>query len=140
MRTEMDAEPNPEQSKNIVLRKKRHLLLTVYLWFLVAGNAVAAVLSPFVLVSLRRKSIPDFPDWAAWSFSFFSALNIVSLVALLRWKKSGIFGYVISTIAIYAQNVYAGVESGAATMGFVAPIILFVGLLIGAKSCWSQMD
>lgn len=137
----MDAETELEQSKPVAPRKKRYQLLTVFLWWLVAGNAISAVLSPFALANIRRPSIPDFPDCVAWPFSLFSALNLVFLAALFRWKRWGIFGYAISTAAIYALNVYAGVGAGAAALGFVATVILFVGLQIGrAKSCWSQMD
>ena len=122
-------------------RRERHGCLTAWLWWLVIANALAAVLSPVMLASIRQRSIPDFPSWVAWPFSLLSVLGVVFAVALLRWKKWGFYGYALTAVGIFALNMYAGVGVGAAAVGLIGTVILLGVLQIGGpKKGWSQLE
>jgi hypothetical protein len=122
-------------------RKERHGCLAAWLWWLVIGNAIAAVASPMMLATIRQRSIPDFPAWVAWPFSLLSVLGVLFAVALLRWKKWGFYGYAATAVGIFALNVYAGVGVGAAALGLVGTAILFGVLQVGGpKNGCSQLE
>jgi hypothetical protein len=130
-------EPSDAQPQPVI---RRHPLLSVFLWWLVAANAIAAILAPFLLVSIRRQSTPDFPEWAGWPFALLSALGAACAVALLSTKKWGFYGYALTAAGIFALNVYAGVGPVASAVGLIGTAILFAVLHIGGENkAWSRL-
>ncbi len=122
-------------------RKVRSGLLTALLVWLLVANAAAAVLSPFLLVSIRRQSIPDFPEWAGWAVGALSAACVACVLALFRWRRWGIYGYLLAAAAVFAVNVAAGLGPGPAAIGFVGSAVLLLALQVGGpKRGWSQLE
>ena len=109
-------------------------------WLLVA-NVAAAVFSPFLLVSIRRASIPDFPEWAGWAMGALSAASVACVLGLFRWRRWGFYCYSLVAVAVFAVNITAGVGPGPAAVGFVGSMVLFLALQVGGpRRGWSQLD
>jgi hypothetical protein len=118
----------------------RHPILTFVLSWLAIANIIAAVGSPFFLVSIRRQSVPDFPEWVGWPFAALSVLSVACTVAMFRWKRWGFYGYALAAVLVFALNVYAGVGVLPAMLGFSGTIFLFIALQIGGeKRAWPKL-
>ncbi len=119
---------------------QRHRFLTFMLWWLVIGNIVSIFVAPFLFVSIRRQSIPDFPEWAGWVFAALSIPAALCAAALFHSRKWGFFGYALVACAVFALNVYGGVSAVAAALGFGGTILLFIALQIGGeKRAWPKL-
>lgn len=119
---------------------RRHPFLTFMLWWLAIGNILATALGPFLFVSIRRQSIPDFPEWSGWAFATLSILAVLCTVALFRRRKWGFYGYALVACAVFALNVHGGVGTGASALGFVGTAALFIALQMGGvKKAWSRL-
>ncbi|QEL15057.1 hypothetical protein [Limnoglobus roseus] len=120
--------------------QSRHPFLSFMLWWLLIGNVISAVTSPFLLTSIRRGSVPDFPDWVGWPFAVISVLAAICVAALFQWKRWGFYGYAVTALMIFTLNVYAGVSVGAAILGFVGTIFLFIALHVGGgNKAWPKL-
>lgn len=122
-------------------QKVRHGCLTALLLWLFFANVITAGLSPFLLPSMRRHTIPDFPDWVAQAIGGCSAACALFALAVFRWKRWGVYGYALGAIAIFSLNVYAGLSVGAAALGLAGTVALFGTLQIGGpRKGWSQLE
>lgn len=131
------SEPNSQSDRT---GHQRHPFLVFMLWWLAIANAASVVLSPFMFVSIRRQSIPDFPEWAGWALAALSIPAVLSAMALFQWKGWGFYGIALVACAVFALNVYGGVTIPAAALGFGGTVLLFIALQLGGeKRAWPKL-
>jgi hypothetical protein len=120
--------------------KQRHFLLTAWLVFMIIANGATAVITPMSVGDIQQ-ALPDFPAWMVWPITLCAVLNIAFAIALFNWKKWGFFGFLVTSAAAFALNVYAGVGIPRAVLGLLGVAILYGVLQIGGqKSGWSQLE
>ena len=120
--------------------KQRHVLLTAWLVFMIIANCATAVITPMSVGSIQR-ALPTFPAWMVWPITLSAVLNVAFAIALFNWKKWGFFGFLITSAAAFAQNVYVGVGIPQLVLGLMGVAILYGVLQIGGqKSGWSQLE
>jgi hypothetical protein len=120
--------------------KQRHFLLTAWLVFMIIANGVTAVITPLLVDSIQQ-ALPAFPAWMVWTITLAAVLNIAFAIALFNWKKWGFFGFLVTGVATFAQNIYVGVGIPRTLFGLMGVAILYGVLQIGGpKSGWSQLE
>ncbi len=110
--------------------KKRHGCLTVYLWLMVVGNSVVALIYLFGRETLEDR-IPFLPGWALPVLAICAILNVVFAIALLRWKRWGFIGFIATAILTFVVNVNIRVGFFQAVLGLFGVAILYGVLQIG---------
>ncbi len=82
------------------------------------------------------------PKWTLIALTVLLLLNVVFAIALLRWKRWGIYGLVVSTIVIFALNVVRGSNPAFCGLGTVVGIaVLLVLVNIGGdRRAWTQLE
>ena len=106
--------------------KSRHLLLTIYLLFII-------VLNTGMFIFMVMNNIQIF-------FLIISLLNIVFPIALFMWKKWAFWGQLCNSIIIASYNIYIGTEIVSIFIGLSGIIVLFGLLHIGKdRKAWPQL-
>ena len=74
-------------------------------------------------------------------FGTFALINVALLVAVLRWKKWGWFGLVVTAVVAFPINLLVYDTSYIiAASGLLLPVLLFVVLKRGYPPTWDQLD
>jgi len=129
-----------EKSSNSV--RERHGCVTAYLAFMVIVNAITSLVYIFlgeVIVESSRVPISSFT---------FAVLMIVSLsniafaLSLLKWKKWGFYGSIVSSIIGLLINTNLELPLEQTVLGLLGVGILFAILQIkqNGKSAWEHME
>jgi hypothetical protein len=76
-----------------------------------------------------------------WPITLSAVLNVAFAIALFNWKKWGFFGFLVTSVAAFAQNIYLGIGIPNVVLGLMG-IAIFYGVLQigGQKSGWSQLE
>ena len=120
--------------------KQRHFLLTAWLVFMIVANGATAVITP-MLVGNIQQALPTFPAWMVWPITLSAVVNVAFAIALFNWKKWGFFGFLVTSVATFAQNIYVGIGIPRTVLGLMGLAILYGVLQIGGqKSGWSQLE
>lgn len=129
-----------EQEATIEKPKQRHGCLIAFLIYLIVANAITTVFNILKTADIQRQ-YPRFPLWGIWALPVLGVLNIFFALALFRWKKWGFFGYALTSLSIFALNVYGGVGILFTINILVGVVILFVALQIGGeRKGWPQLE
>ena len=121
-------------------QKHRHGCLTAYLVLMIIANSATALIYLVASEAIRR-NVPNMPEWALLVLIAGSIFNLVCAIALLRWKKWGFWGFVVSTVVIFVVNISIGVGVGSTLVGLLGVAILYGVLHIGKETKgWSQLD
>jgi len=106
---------------------------------IIANSATALIY--LVASEAIRRNVPNMPEWALLVLIAGSIFNLVCAIALLRWKKWGFWGFVVSTVVIFVVNISIGVGVGSTLVGLLGVAILYGVLHIGKETKgWSQLD
>lgn len=121
-------------------RKERHGCLTAWLVLVILANGFTALATPLSVASIQE-ALPDFPAWIVWPIAGLALLNILFAVALFNWKRWGFYGFVATSLAACALNLYAGLGIFDSVRGLIGIAVLYGVLQIGGKkSGWAQLD
>jgi len=120
--------------------KERHGCLTTYLVFVIIVNSSLSLLYLFGTEWLRQNSAGT-PDWAFGCLAVGGVVNVLCAVALLRWRKWGFWGFVVSAVAIFIVNLSIGLGPSSVLAGAVGVALLYGVLQIGKENKgWPQLD
>ena len=104
--------------------------LTAFLIFMIIVNALTAILY-IVQHEVIAKSFPALHPALIAVLTLATVVNIFLAIAVWKWKKWGVYGFVIVAIFAFAINMYVGVPVISAFIGLLGPIIL--ALLVRPK-------
>lgn len=127
-------QPNPEQLK------QRHGCLTAVLVLMIIANSLTAIFYLFS-GSTAARSLPQSSEWALPVLIILGLFNVACAIALLRWKKWGFYGFLLSTIVTFTVNVAIGLNIFQSILGFLGIAVLYWVLQIGKeKKGWDQLE
>lgn len=127
--------------------KSRHPGLTIYLSFLVVGNAVAAFALLMSATSLQNPL--KMPPWYFPMAAALYAMNVIFAVGLFRWKRWGFAGFVFTAFMGSILNLAAGIIGGQAIGMVLLQVVgglLSIGLLYAVLQMgttnkgWNQLE
>jgi hypothetical protein len=126
------------QNSTQAKQKKRHGLLTVWLFLIIVFNIIGIMIA----VPKGSPSVTDLPWWQAVISIVFSLFNIVCAVALFNWKKWGFWGFCASSVATFVINIVFGELVILSLLGMVIELfILYLVLNIGSDNKgWPQLE
>jgi hypothetical protein len=120
--------------------KQRHGCLTAWLVLMIIGNGFTAVGTPLMAGAIQQAT-PNFPAWVVWPIALLALLNVVFAIALFNWQKWGFFGFLLTSLAAFGLNIYAGIGIPQAVLGLLGIVLLYGVLQIGGhRSGWSQLE
>ena len=96
--------------------------------YLAAGDAI-------------MKQFPDAPSWSAPALAVACLFNLVCAIAVFMWKKWGVWGFCLSSVAAVVLNLMIGLGIGQSLGGLIG-MVIFIGVLnIGNENKgWPQLD
>ena len=114
--------------------RKRGTVLTVWLVFLILANAVGAIRSVLLILSIT--TVPfSVPLWESYESIVVSVLIVVSLIAMLMWKKWGFYMFCAILVLGFAVNLIVGVG----VFSFFGLIEIVITYLL-LRSIWSLFE
>ncbi len=124
----------------VLQEKERHGCLTAYLVLAIIANSATALLYLFGAAAIKR-STPNIPDWAFPVLIVLVLFNLACAIALLRWKKWGFWGLIVSAVVTLGINLTIGLGLSSAIVGLLGVVILYGVLQIGKDNRgWPQLD
>jgi hypothetical protein len=118
---------------------QRHGCVLAWLILMIVANASTALITPFSLIALRQNGA----NVGALNIALVvlcATGNIICAVALLRWRKWGFYGFLVTTIVALANNLMIGLGIGVSLIGLLGIIVLYAVLQIGGpQKAWPQL-
>ena len=114
--------------------RKRGILLTLWLVFLILAYAVGALRSILVILSIT--TVPfSVPLWENYESIVIPVLIVVSIIAMLMWKKWGFYMFSAILVLGFAVNLIVGVG----VFSFIGLIEIVITYLL-LRSSWSLFE
>jgi len=122
--------------------KQRHGCVTAWLIIIIIANAIVSLIYLFA----GDMVADNFPGNISNSMLILLALlgiaNVVFAILLLRWKKIGFWGFVISSILALIINLSIGLGIGQSLFGLIGIAILYGVFQIKKDniSAWANLE
>ena len=116
------------------MQPKRGGCLTAFLIVMLIANPLVAIYY-FVAGSTVSQSLPNLPEWTVPALGIIGIANFAFAVAIWKWKKWGMYGFVISAGITFLINAI-GINILTALFGLIG-VALLAFLL---RQVWSQME
>lgn len=127
-----------EQKPSIETIHERNWFITFWLWVIIVGNVLMAIIS-FFPKTMWGKNYPD--DFVIPSIvpGLFCIINVIGAFILLYWKKMGF--YLIALSAVIG-GIFSFITVKSLPVGLVGLALLWSILRIKRNgiSCWDVMD
>lgn len=105
--------------------KQRHGCITSWLVFLIVINAIVGVVYIFQNEYIIDNMSPLFTKEILLVIGFLSLANMVFAVLLLKWKKIGFYGFVVTSGIVFGINLYLEIGLFQSIFGLSGILILF---------------
>jgi len=131
---------------NHVGLKERHGCVTVWLVFMIIGDAIMAAIYFFfwgqLMDMIPEESLDQMPDVSSTIMGVLVVLNLIFAVLMLTWKKIGFWGVAATTVLSTVLNISGGMDATQAVKGLFWVILLFGILQIPKNdvSAWKNME
>ena len=123
--------------------RKRHGCVTAWLIFMIAANALSAILY-LARTEYMAKMVSNEPSTKGMIvlLGLIGVANIYFAFLLLRWKRQGFYGIIGTSAVTFMINLSLGLGIGQSILGLVGIGILYAILQIkqDGNSTWSQLD
>ena len=127
-----------EQKPHIEAIHERNWFITFWLWVLIVGNVLMAIIS-FFPKTMWGKNYPD--DFVVPSIvsGLFCIINVIGAFMLLSWKKMGFYLIALSAVA---GGIFSFVTVKSLPVGFVGLALLWFILNIKRNGIpyWNVMN
>ncbi len=122
--------------------KERHGCVTAWLILMIVLNSLVALLYLFTSDKIAANLSEDVSGPMIILLGFMSIINVICAALLLKWKKIGFWGFLISSIAVLAINLSIGLSVTQSLIGLAGIAILYAVLQIRKNeiSAWEQLD
>jgi hypothetical protein len=125
------------------MEKQRHGCVTAWLFLMIVINSLTSVIYLFFGDVVKEK-IPDISTSLLLLLAFLSLSNVFFAAMLLRWKKLGFWGFVITSVAAFILNLMMGLGIFQSVFGMTGLLILYAILQIKKEdtdtSTWSNLE
>ena len=122
--------------------KQRHGCVTAWLILMIIANSLIAIAYSLGGEFVAQHFPGGISNISLALLTAFGVVNVVSAIMLLKWKKFGFFGFVISSIGILIVNLSIGIGILQSSFGLVGIAILY-GILQIKKddvAAWTNLD
>ena len=122
--------------------KQRHGCVTAWLIFMIIANSLTAIIYLFA----RDMVTQNFPSGISNPMLILLAIlgifNVIFSVLLLKWKKVGFWGFIITSIGALIINLNIGLGIGQSLFGLVGLAVLYGVLQIKKDdvTAWSNLE
>src|SRR3954469_6209133 len=106
------------------MEKQRHGCVTAWLALLIALNSFISLIYLFSGDEII-KNMPEVSTSMLVLLAFLSLSNVFFAVMLLRWKKMGFWGFVITSVATFILNLLVGAGVLQSVLGLTGVFILY---------------
>jgi len=119
--------------------RERPWFVTVWLWFIIVANGLTA-LWYLLFTHLIQRSLPHLSGFLIiMLFGVACVANVAFAVALLRWKRWGVWGLLLTTVLAFGFNYWA-LGLGSALIGLSGFVILVALLNVGGeRGVWPKL-
>lgn len=132
-------EPTEESTP---VTKERHGCVTAWLVLIIIANSFTALAYLFASDFITDTLPEDVSTIYLILLGICGLANVVFAIMLFQWKKSGFWGFVITSVAIIFVNILIGLGIGQSLLGLVGIAILY-GILHIEKngvSAWTHLN
>lgn len=121
-------------------QKRRHGCVTTWLYFMIVSNVAAILKNLFNLDKMMEIYQTSSAPFVA--LITLALANIAFAILLLKWKKIGFWGFLVTSIMAAIFNVALGMSVVLSAIGLSGVIILYALLQIKQNniSSWRQME
>jgi RNA polymerase subunit RPABC4/transcription elongation factor Spt4 len=119
--------------------RKRSGCLSTWLILMIIVNSISSLIN-LIGNDFVRRSFPMAPGWMIIALGGAGIFNVVCAVALMKWKKWGFWGLLVSCVLVLIINLTIGL--GLQSLGGILGIVILFILLTNGKenSAWSRME
>ena len=125
-----------------VKTKRRHGCVTVWLVLMIILNSISAIIYLFFR-DIISKILPfAISNLELILFALFEISNVFYSILLLKWKKNGFWGFVVTAVSIMIINLNFGMEINSQLFGLISIAILYgvLHLKKDGASTWSKLE
>jgi O-antigen ligase len=135
-------EPNYESTEQTERTKQRHGCVTAWLIFIIVANSFTALIYLFAGDYISDNTPGGIPNHFIYILAFLGLGNVICASFLLKWKKLGFWGFLLTSVCALVINIYLGLGVGQSTIGLLGFAILFGVLQIKQNdiSAWNNME
>jgi uncharacterized membrane protein len=122
--------------------KERHGCVTAWLVLMIVLNSLTSLLYLLAGDIIVDNMPGEISQSMLTTTAVFGILNVLFSVMLLKWKKLGFWGFLITSLCVFVINLNAGFGIGQSILGLVGIAILYGVLQIKSddKSAWSNLE
>jgi hypothetical protein len=133
----------PEEGQNDLLseipnqsKPNRHGCVTAWLIFMIIANSITTL-----IYTLRANAFTNISSLQLSLLIIGGSLNIAFAVMLLQWKKYAFYGFAITAIVAFANNISIGISVTKSLLGLLGFAVLYSVLKIKENgiSAWDQL-
>lgn len=134
--------PFEEFDKSRPTIKQRHGCLSAWLTLMLIGNSFSVLTYLLAGENINTVLNISVSKQLVLLMAFLSAGNVLFSVMLLRWKKIGFVGFVITSLVSVGINYSLGIGIFQSLLGLIGIAILFGVLQIprNEKSGWQNLE
>ncbi|MES2299083.1 MAG: hypothetical protein V4582_18705 [Pseudomonadota bacterium] len=87
-----------------------------------------------------KQAYPGASDLQIYAIVLCGGANVICAFALLKWRRWGFYGFLVSSVIAFALNMSMGVGLGRGMIGFVGIAVLYWVLNIGGpRKAWPYL-
>jgi hypothetical protein len=122
--------------------KQRHGCLTAFLVLMIIANSAVALIYLFAGDTVSKNVPGGISSTMLILLAVGGILNVIFSVMLLRWKKIGFWGFIITSLGAFIINLSIGLGVVQSILGLAGVAILYGVLQIKKDniSAWSNLD
>src|ERR1035437_4875874 len=107
------------------IKKQRHGCVTSLLVIMIIFNSIATLIY-FFESDLILRNLPKNVTYSSLVLlGLFGIINVISSILLLKWIKLGFWGFIISSVCVYAINVNNGMGVFRSLSGILGVLVLY---------------
>lgn len=125
------------KEEQIMEKRQRHPLATVWLIFMLIANLLALVWVFFL--ALGTTTITLLPIWQYGVICMTPVLNVIAVAKMLKWNRLGFYIYCFTTVCGLILSIVLGINLLLVLLSLVGLGILYGVLQLGSPSTWEQM-
>ena len=122
--------------------KQRHGCVTTWLILMIVLNSFTALLYIFGSDSISKNIPGGISNTMTSLLVILGLLNVVFAFMLLRWKKIGFWGFILTSLVAFAVNLSIGQGAFQSLLGLIGIVILY-GILQIKKdnvTAWANLE
>ncbi len=122
--------------------KQRHGCVTAWLILMIVANSLTAI-TYFLASNVIVQNFPgNITQTKVYLLAILGSFNVLFAVMLMKWKKAGFIGYIITSVGTLIVNITSGIDPLQSVFGLVGVGVLFAILQIkrNSVSAWENLE